>query len=88
MELVPKEVTSIEPTLINQVVKLLNQQLVLETSFNMTSNALFGAGPYDIKAEASVGPDISAKLKLLIERNEELIHNFRALSTGVGGDDK
>lgn len=88
MELVPKEVTHVEPTLINQVEKLLSQQLALELSFNITSNSLFGAGPYDHHAEISVGPDISARLKLLIERNEELIHNLRALSTGIGGDDK
>jgi hypothetical protein len=88
MELVPKEVTQVEPTLINQVEKLMTQQVALENSFNITSNNLFGVGPYDHPAEISVGPDVSARLKLLIERNEELISNFRALGTGVGGDDK
>jgi hypothetical protein len=35
-----------------------------------------------------VGSDISAKLKLLIDRNEELLHNSRALLSGVGGENR
>jgi hypothetical protein len=89
MELVAKEMTSsAEPTLVNQIDKLLSQQADLESTFNLTSNTLFGAGPYDHSPEVSVGSDISAKLKLLIDRNEELLHNSRALLSGVGGENR
>jgi hypothetical protein len=88
MELVPKETTTpIEPTLAEQVDKLLRQQSSIEKIFNSISKDLFGTGPYhhgDVETMNDLS--ISSKLQILIGRYEEFTSYLVALGNGVKGD--